>query len=134
MIKKLINKFFSLKNIEKEIECTIDEDPVDCEDLEDEGLAFKQDAINYYTGVPAPPYLKEDHWFGPPVITTKGLDYMEQELEIKRQERKENFSVEPDNIHQEMYEIATKTQSTTLHLDPIGGSENFQGGSENVHK
>lgn len=124
MIKKLINKLFSLKNIEKDIECTIDEEPVDCKNLEDEGLAFKQDAINYYTGVPAPPYLEEDRWFGSAVITTKGLDYMEQEFEIKRQEREQSFSVEPDDIHQKMYEIATKTQSTTLHLDSIGGSEN----------
>ena len=48
---------------------------------------------------------------------------MEQETEMKRQE--ENFSVEPDDIHQKMYEIATKNQSTTLHLDPPGGSETF---------
>ena len=59
---------------------------------------------------------------------------MEQEIEIKRQEREKTFFVEPDDIHQRMYEIATKAQTTTLHLDPIGGSENFQGGSENVHK
>ena len=25
-----------------------------------------------------------------------------------------------------MYEIATKNQSTTLHIDPPGGSENYQ--------
>ena len=42
--------------------------------------------------------------------------------------------VEPANIHQVMYEIATKSQSTALYIDPPGGSENFQGGSENIQK
>ena len=39
---------------------------------------------------------------------------MEKEVEIKRQEREENFSVEPDNIHELMYNMATSQQSTTL--------------------
>ena len=41
---------------------------------------------------------------------------------------------ESPNIHQEMYDLATKSGKTTTQLDPIGGSENFQGGSENVHR
>ena len=73
-------------------------------------------------------------WAASPINSQKQLDYMEEEIEMKRQEREQNFSVEPENIHQIMYEIATKNQSTTLHLDPIGGSENFQGGSENVQQ
>ena len=81
-----------------------------------------------FTGIPAPAYLEPDPWFAPPVYTEKQVDYMEQETEMKRQEREENFSVEPDDIHQKMYEIATKNQSTTLHLDPPGGSETFQQG------
>ena len=40
---------------------------------------------------------------------------------------------EPDNIHEVMYDIATKCGKTTTQLDPVGGSENFQGGSENIH-
>ena len=109
---------------EEDIECAIDEDVVDCE-----GEAFVQDALNYYTGVPAPAYLEDDPWFGPaPVRSEKQLDYMEQEIETKRQEREQNFSVEPDNIHQKMYEIATKNHNTTIHLNPPGGSENFQEG------
>ena len=93
-----------------------------------------------YVGVPAPILNPVDDWFASsygcpgPVITEKQKDYMEQEIEIKRQEREENFSVEPENIHQVMYEMATKSGSTTIRLDPIGGSENFQGGSENVHR
>jgi len=30
--------------------------------------------------------------------------------------------------------MATQNGKTTLQLNPIGGSENFQGGSENVHR
>jgi len=109
---------------EKDIECTIDKNVVDCE-----GEAFKQDALNYYTGVPAPVYLKDDEWFGPaPIRSRKQIDYMKQEMEMKRQEREKNFSVEPSDIHQKMYEIATKNHNTTLDLDPPGGSENFHTG------
>ncbi len=82
-----------------------------------------------YTGIPAPVYLEDDEWFGPaPVKTEKQLDYMEQEIEMKRQEREENFSIEPDDIHQKMYEIVTQNQNTTLHLNSPGGSENFHEG------
>ena len=84
-----------------------------------------------YTGIPAPAYLSEDPWFPSPIRSQKQLDYMEQETEIKRQEREENFSVEPEDIHQKLYEVATGNQSTTLHLDPPGGSENFQEGGWN---
>ena len=114
------------KNIsEKEIECAIDENIVDCTEMEEEP----------YTGVPAPDMLIVDPWFGPAVISDLNKDYMEQETLAKQQEQEtQSDSVESDNIHQEMYELATKSGATTLQLDPIGGSENFQGGSENVHR
>ena len=111
---------------EEEIECAIDEQTVDCAVMEEEPA---------YTGVPAPAYLKDDEWFGPaPEYTEKQKDYMVQETEIKRQEFEKSFSVESEDIHQVMYEMATQSAATTLQLDPIGGSENFQGGSENVHR
>jgi hypothetical protein len=76
-----------------------------------------------------------DPWFGPAVISDLNKDYMEQETLAKQQEQEtQSDSVESDNIHQEMYELATNSAATTLQLDPIGGSENFQGGSENVHR
>ena len=115
---------------EKEIECAIDDQTVECDEMDDDP----------YVGVPAPILNPVDDWFASsygcpgPVITEKQKDYMEQEIEIKRQEREENFSVEPENIHQVMYEMATRSGATTIQLDPIGGSENFQGGSENIHK
>ena len=39
-----------------------------------------------------------------------------------------------DGMHQKMYDMSTQNGKTTLQLNPIGGSENFQGGSENVHR
>jgi hypothetical protein len=89
-----------------------------------------------YTGIPAPAYLKDDEWFGPAPVSEKGQDYMEKETEIKQQEEenRQYWTKEPENIHQVMYDLATKSGKTTTQLDPIGGSENFQGGSENVHR
>ena len=116
-VKELLTKKTS-----NEIECAIDEDVVDCKELEDDGLDYED---QYYTGVPAPPYLQEDPWFGPaPTYSKKQLDYMVQETEIKQKEREENFSVESEDIHQRMYEIATQNTPTTIQLNPPGGSEN----------
>ena len=128
MIKKILSKLFSQKP--KDIECAVDEDKVDCEHLDD-------DQDKAYVGVPAPVLNPLDDWFSssygcPSVVTEKQKDYMEQETEMKQQEQ--NSSIEPANIHQVMYEMATRSGATTVQLDPIGGSENFQGGSENVHR
>ena len=110
---------------EEKVECAIDETIVECAEMD----------APAYTGVPAPVYLKDDEWFGPASeYTEKQKDYMVQETEIKRQEFEKSFSVEPEDIHQVMYEMATKSGATTVQLDPIGGSENFQGGSENFHE
>ena len=112
---------------EEEIECAIDEQTVDCAVMEEEPA---------YTGVPAPVYLENDEWFGTAVVSEKSQDYMVQETEIKQQEseNRQYWTKEPEDIHQLMYEMATKSGATTVQLDPIGGSENFQGGSENFHE
>ena len=132
-IKETLSQVFSSKDStklpfwdESDIECAIDEDVVDCKEMEEEP----------YVGVPAPAYLKDDKWFGTAVVSEKGQDYMVQETEIKEQqaENRQYWTKEPENIHQVMYELATKSGATTVQLDPIGGSENFQGGSENVHR
>ena len=134
MIKKIIEKIFNTQEEikEEELECAVDEEVVDCE-----GEAFAQDALNYYTGIPAPAYLPDDEWFGPtPNLTEKQKDYMAVEMEwkIEEEKKRKESGAESDDIHQVMYEMATKNAATTLQLDPIGGSENFQGGSENVHR
>ena len=128
MIKEILSKLFTQKP--KDLECAIDEDKVDCEHLDD-------DQDKAYVGVPAPVLNPLDDWFSssygcPSVVTEKQKDYMEQETEMKQQEQ--NSFIEPENIHQVMYEMATRSGATTVQLDPIGGSENFQGGSENVHR
>ena len=131
MIKKILSKLFT--QTPTDIECAIDEDKIDCEHLDD-------DQDKAYVGVPAPILNPVDEWFSSsygcpgPVITKKQEDYMEQETLIKQQQYQETNSVEPENIHQVMYEMATKGGATTIQLDPIGGSENFQGGSENIHQ
>ena len=113
---------------EKDIECAIDENVVDCTEMEEEP----------YVGIPAPILTPVDDWFSGPYgcPTEKQQDYMVQEAEIKKQEaeNRQYWTKESDNIHQEMYDLATKSGATTVQLDPIGGSENFQGGSENVHR
>ena len=124
MIKKILSKLFSQKP--NDIECAIDEDKVDCEHLDD-------DQDKAYVGVPAPVLNPVDEWFSssygcPTTITEKQKDYMEQETEMKMQEekRREEAGEEPENIHQLMYEMATKNLNTEAETQ--GGSENFQEG------
>ena len=131
MIKKLIDKLFSQKITEEDIECAIDDNTVDCSKFDD-------DQDKAYVGVPAPVLNPVDEWFASPygaatpVITEKQKEY--QESEAFKEEAIKYYSKEPDNIHEVMYDMATKSGATTLQLDPIGGSENFQGGSENFHE
>ena len=114
---------------EKEIECAIDDQTVECNEMDEDP----------YVGVPAPILNPVDEWFSSsygcpgPAITEKQKDYMERETELKMCPETGDY-VEPANIHQVMYEMATKSGATTVQLDPIGGSENFQGGSENIHQ
>ena len=110
-----------------EIECSIDGEVVPCEEL--------QDPEYTYTGVPAPAYLVDDPWFGPaPTYTDKQKDYMAIEAEYREQEQASSSSVESEDIHEMMYQIATQTSSpTTLQLDPPGGSENFHEGPGGWH-
>ena len=110
------------------VECSIDDEKVPCETLGQQYHSPEAQGT-WFTGVPAPVVLSNDSWFGDVTYKSqKQLDYIEQETEMKRKERENNFSVEPDDIHQKMYEIATKNQNTTLQLNPLGGSENFHEG------
>ena len=130
MIKQIINKLFSQKISEEDIECAIDENIVDCDHFDD-------DQDKAYVGVPAPVLTPHDDWFEDPPKTEMQMEYEHINDDFQDgwwllpeyQDTKES-----SNIHQEMYEIATKSSATTIQLDPIGGSENFQGGSENVHR
>jgi hypothetical protein len=129
------------------VECAIDDEVVDCAQLEapihecgpshfSHGYSPYGNipSENRYIGVPAPAVLSDDSWFGPATHKSqKQLDYMMQETEIKKQEevRKEELrasghTVEDENIHQKMYEIATKNWTTVGETQ--GGSENFHEG------
>ena len=107
-----------------EVECAIDEEVVDCKEM----------SSTPYTGVPAPVVLSNDSWFGDVTYKSqKQLDYMKQETEIKKQEeahkeelRASGHTVEDENIHQKMYEIASKNWTTVGETQ--GGSENFHEG------
>tara|TARA_Y100000004_G_C8690741_1_gene317327 strand:+ start:105 stop:527 length:423 start_codon:yes stop_codon:yes gene_type:complete len=120
---KSIKEIFIPKSefIEEDVQCAIDDDVVDCED-------FKEP----YTGVPAPEYLSEDPWFAPPVLSDKQMTIKEAHEHAVADNQilaeGDDGVVESSDIHQKMYEIATKGSATTLQLDPPGGSENFQSG------
>ena len=117
---------------QKEVKCTID-------DLEAPLFECGPGHLTQgygFVGIPAPKVLKNDPWFGEPVKSEKQLEYEHINddphdgwwLRPEWQDPKE-----PDNIHEVMYDMATKSGKTTTQLDPVGGSENFQGGSENIH-
>lgn len=103
-----------------EVECAIDQDVVECDEMDSPP----------YTGVPAPVVLSDDPWFGPAMKSEKQLTH-EEMLEIAKEREEENreyWTKEPENIHEVMYEMATKNAPTTVQLDPVGGSETFQEG------
>ena len=117
---------------QKEVKCTID-------DLEAPLFECGPGHLTQgygFIGIPAPKVLKNDPWFGEPVKSEKQLEYEHINddphdgwwLRPEWQDPKE-----PDNIHEVMYDMATRCGKTTTQLDPVGGSENFQGGSENIH-
>ena len=142
MIKTLTD---ALKDIlgpkSDKIECAIDESIIDCDKLEapiqECGPGHFTQGYGSFVGVPAPRVLKEDEWFGPAPVSDANMDYMEREYEAFKQDALNYYdqeTKEPEDIHQVMYDLATKSGKTTTQLDPIGGSENFPGGSENVHR
>jgi len=155
IIKKLKEKLGISKEVEtqtfllekKNIDCTIDDVKINCEELEAPIHEFGPSHFsheyspygiipseNRYTGVPAPAYLQDDPWFGPaPNLSENQQDYMKQETEFKKQEeehkeelRSSGHTVEDENIHQKMYEIASKNWTTVGETQ--GGSENFHEG------
>ena len=129
MIKKIINKIVEVtkspiigedntnydQRIEDEIECAVDEEVVDCED-------FKKP----YTGIPAPAYLEDDPWFPAPVLTEKQMSYKEahEQAVAEQQILDESETKESADIHQKLYEMASKNWTTVVESQ--GGSENRQ--------
>ena len=141
MIKTLTDALKDILGTKSDkVECAIDESIVDCDKLEapiqECGPGHFTQGYGSYVGVPAPRVLKKDEWFLA-AVSDANMDYMEREYEAFKQDAMNYYSQETKespNIHQEMYDLATKSGKTTTQLNPIGGSENFQGGSENVHR
>ena len=83
-----------------------------------------------YIGVAAPVVTPFDSWFSKPVKTEKVIAHEEKVAEVvKQKEAEQPKSKEPENIHQQMYERASKYWGTWKEeLQSPGGSENFQSG------
>ena len=110
-IQKLLTKPKKVETSKDEVACTV--------------VSGKEP----YIGIPAPLVAPYDPWFAPPIKSEKTI-MKETEMKIQEAEEKKNQPVtnEPDNIHDLMYNKATKNQNTTVQLNPPGGSENFQSG------
>ena len=81
-----------------------------------------------YTGVPAPDYLEIDPWFSPPVLSEKQMTYKEAHDKAVEEQQilDESETKESADIHQKLYEAASKNWTTVLESQ--GGSENFHEG------
>jgi len=84
-----------------------------------------------YVGVPAPVETPADSWFTDASVqsikTEKQITHEEMlEEAARREEENRKEEKESKNIHQQMYEIATKSWNTVAETQ--GGSENFQEG------
>ena len=92
--------------------------------------------VKPYTGVPAPVILEDDAWFGPtPILSEKQREYLDMVKQLEEENQllsadSEDMSKEVDNIHEVMYNVATKGGKTTTQLNPL---PEFGGGSENFH-
>jgi len=127
---KSIKEIFIPKSelIEEEIDYTKDSmPPWGHSDME-----YLANNTSSYIGVPAPDYLPEDPWFPTPILSEKQMTVKEAHeqavLDNQILADESDHVVESSDIHQRMYEIATKGAPTTLQLDSPGGSENFQEG------
>ena len=116
MIQKVINKLKKVFIPKSEF---IDDEPKKVEKLQPS-----------YTGVAAPVVTPTDNWFSAPVKTEKVIAY-EKHVAQKIEEQRIVEAVQPkkvvQNIHQQMYELASKYWGTWKEELP-GGSENFQSG------
>lgn len=106
---------------EKEIECAIDNEIVDCTEM---------NSSTPWVGIPAPAYLEDDEWFGPAPIRTEKqkelIRHQEATEKLHEDMRKESGIIESEDIHEKMYAIASANWNTVSESQ--GGSENFHEG------
>lgn len=105
------------------VESVIDQELVDCKEVE-----------TNYTGYPPPAYLPEDPWFPDPILSEKQMSIKEahDQAVADQQILDESQSKESADIHQKLYEVATKNWTTVgeTQISAQGGSENFQEGPD----
>jgi hypothetical protein len=106
---------------EKEIECAIDDQIVDCTEMNNS---------TPWIGIPAPAYLEDDEWFGPAPIRTEKqkelIRHQEATERLHEEMRKESGIIESEDIHEKMYKMASANWNTVSESQ--GGSENFHEG------
>tara|TARA_Y100000389_G_scaffold179808_1_gene194181 strand:- start:171 stop:527 length:357 start_codon:yes stop_codon:yes gene_type:complete len=75
-----------------------------------------------FVGVLAPKYLEDDSWFGPAVLSDLQMTIKESfnHTVSEKQLLHENDTVEPKDIHEVIYNIATNSGKTTTQLNPTG--------------
>ena len=116
LIKSTVKSMIS----EKEVECAVDDQVVPCNTMSSQ--------TENYTGVPAPKVLEDDPWFGSAPKSDKQQEYQKATERLHEDIRKEKKSetVESDNIHNEMYKMATRNWNTVDETkQSMGGSENI---------
>ena len=93
--------------------------------------------VKKHKTIPAPEFLEDDPWFGPATLSEKQIEMKEARKQLEEEnllipQNEDQPRKEVDNIHEVMYNIATKGGKTTTQLNPMpelgGGSENFHGG------
>ena len=112
-LKSLIKKVVGISTTE--VECAIDEDIVDCKEIDEEP----------YVGVPAGIISPIDDWFSTPYneeVDTVTGEPVAMDSITGESVSYQPPSCEPENIHQVMYDMATKNGK---HWEQ-GGSETFQ--------
>ncbi len=116
MIKKLKSIFAKEK---PKVECLIDdlEAPLfEC------GPGHFTQGYGSFVSVPAPKYLKDDSWFGPAVLSDSQMTIREayEHAVSDGQLLPEDDTVEPKDIHEVIYNIATSSGKITTQLDRSG--------------
>ena len=86
------------------------------------GFGHLTQGYGSFVGSLAPEYLEDDSWFGPAVLSEKQMTIKEayEHAVSEKQLLHEDNTVEPKNIHETIYRIATNSGKTTTQLNPTG--------------
>lgn len=86
------------------------------------GPGYFTQGYGSFVGFLAPKYLEDDSWFGPAVLSDRQMTIKEayEHAVSDGQLLYEDDTIEPKNIHEVIYNIATNSGKTTTQLNPIG--------------